>query len=68
MRLNCGEGNGVHLQKNVAKYRPHRPHPHQCGDLQDFLAVDTIALYYRPQRTITDRSRKYRPPIDRLEM
>ena len=25
------------ISVSVAKYRPHRPHPHQCAGLQDFL-------------------------------
>ena len=39
---------------NVSKYRPHRPHRHECSDLQDFLAVGGLSCYrprmvgYRP--------------------
>jgi hypothetical protein len=33
--------------------------------LQDFLAVG-IAMRYRPPGAITDRYRKYRPPINRV--
>jgi hypothetical protein len=48
---------------SVAKYRPHRPHHHECNDLQDFLAGGIVdgfrqrAVGYRPPRQI--------PPADR---
>src|ERR687897_804073 len=38
------------------KYRPHRPRRLQCGNLQEFRAVDTT-LRYRP------REDYYRPPL-----
>jgi hypothetical protein len=51
------------LSQRPAEYRPHRPHRHECSDLQGFLAVGTAMSYrpsgdgYRPPRQI--------PPADR---
>jgi hypothetical protein len=50
---------------SVAKYRPHRPYPHQCGGLQDFLAVCIYRHHprrgiYRPHLTDSDRGSKKR--------
>src|SRR5829696_4757522 len=39
------------FSRSVAKYRPHRPHHHECSDLQVFRAGGTIM--------------GYRPPVDR---
>jgi hypothetical protein len=47
------------------KYRPHRPHRHECTGLQDFLAGDIVAGYrlravgYRPFLRLPSA---YRPP------
>ena len=33
----------IYCRNVSAKYRPHRPHRHECSDLQDFLAVGIVA-------------------------
>ena len=55
------------MPQDPAKYRPHRPYPHQCSDLQDPCAVGSTVIC----RPLMDRyrpHRKYRPRIERVEM
>ena len=68
MRLNCGEDNSVRLagrtSQDIARTARGIGNAAVC---RSFMR-SVLSIVYRPPGTITDRSRKYRPLIDRLEM
>src|SRR5919107_863992 len=57
------------LSQRPAEYRPHRPHRHECSDLQGFLTVGTAMSYrlpwdgYRPPRQVPTAYHPHRIPL-----